>query len=43
MNTSLKTLVTLISLAVCTAVPVARGADTTGRRRADDRQTQQSD
>ena len=29
MNTSLKTLVTLISLAVCTAVPFARSADTT--------------
>jgi Spy/CpxP family protein refolding chaperone len=29
MNTSLKTLVTLISLAVCTAVPFARAADTT--------------
>jgi Spy/CpxP family protein refolding chaperone len=29
MNTSLKTLVTLISFAVCTAVPVVRAADTT--------------
>ena len=29
MNTSLKTLVTLISLAVCTAAPFARAADTT--------------
>ena len=29
MNTSLRTLVTLISLAVCTAVPVVRGVDTT--------------
>jgi Spy/CpxP family protein refolding chaperone len=29
MNTSLKTLLTLIALAVCTAVPVVRGADTT--------------
>jgi Spy/CpxP family protein refolding chaperone len=29
MNTSLKTLLTLIALAACTVVPVVRGADTT--------------
>jgi Spy/CpxP family protein refolding chaperone len=29
MNTTLKTLLALISLAICTAVPVVRGADTT--------------
>jgi Spy/CpxP family protein refolding chaperone len=29
MNTTLKTLLTLISFAICTAAPVVRGADTT--------------